>query len=101
MQCMPTTHQFSEDACVTIKNSSYHTTQQEHLLTATAAAAYLELLLALVIGELLGLPVLGFRGLLALCLLWSWVLPDSSMHLCTTHWQCQYPARLQPHNVHA
>ena len=54
------------------------------LVTATVAA-YLELLLALIIGELLGLPVLGFRGLLAFLFLCSWVLPDSSMHLCMTH----------------
>ena len=64
-----------------------HTTQLNSSIaySSCTAAAYLELLLALVIGELLGLPVLGFGGLLAFRLLCSWVLPDSCMHLCTAH----------------
>ena len=58
-------------------------THSKHMIGTfeTATAAYLELLLALVVGQLLGLPVLGLRGLVALLLVCSWVLPDSSVHL--------------------
>ena len=78
--------------------ATLHSKNPTTALVTAIVAGYLELLLALIVGELLGLPVLGFRGLLAFLFLWSWVLPDSSMHLCMTHPQCQHQS-VSAHNL--
>ncbi len=49
--------------------------------TTKGSKGYLELLLALLVRQLGGLPVLGLRGLAALLLLGGGVLPDGLIHL--------------------
>lgn len=54
----------------------------QHILNKVMPKIYLELLLALVVSELLGLPVFGLCRLLALLWLSCRVSSDGSMHLC-------------------